>query len=217
MMEEPQELQITGKGELRFAKFISFVFHPLLMPTYGFILIFCTKNYIATFVRYEIKLIIIGITFFFTFVLPAINAFVLLKMGRIKSLEMESQQERLIPYGSAVLYYAALLYLFHNSNNFLTIFKTVILGAACSIVLTLIINIKWKISAHMIGVGGVGGALLGIMYRLRVDMEFVFFMIILAAGFIGYARLRLNAHTPAQVYAGFLLGFLIQLGLTMTY
>ena len=210
------ELQIPTKGEIKLAKLISYIFHPLLMPTYGFVLFFCTKNYISTFVPTNIKLIIIGITFFFTFVLPAINAFVLLKLGRIKSLEMETQRERLIPYGSAVLYYIALLYLFYNTN-FLDFFKMVILGAACCILITLLINTRWKISAHTIGIGGVAGVVLGVIYRLQVDLELVFFVVILIAGIIGYARLRLNAHTPAQVYTGFLLGFLIQLILMLLY
>ena len=215
-MEEYQEVYGTNRGELKFAKFISYIFHPLLMPTYGFILIFYTKNYISTFVPINIKLITIGITFFFTFLLPAINAYILLKLGRIKSLEMETQQERLIPYGSAVLYYLALLYLFHNTN-FLTIFKIVVLGAACSILLTLLINIKWKISAHTVGIGGVAGAVLGIVYKLQMDMELVFFMTVLAGGLVGYSRLRLNAHTPSQVYVGFLMGFLVQLSFTLVY
>jgi hypothetical protein len=215
-MEESMELQIPTKGEIKLAKLISYIFHPLLMPTYGFVLFFCTKNYISTFVPTNIKLIIIGITFFFTFVLPAINAFVLLKLGRIKSLEMETQRERLIPYGSAVLYYIALLYLFYNTN-FLDFFKMVILGAACCILITLLINTRWKISAHTIGIGGVAGVVLGVIYRLQVDLELVFFVVILIAGIIVYARLRLNAHTPAQVYTGFLLGFLIQLILMLLY
>ncbi len=215
-MEENQELSVSGKMETKIAKFISIVFHPLLMPTYGFILIFITKNYISTFVPFKVKLIITGITFFFTFILPAINAFVLLKMGKIRSLEMETQQERIIPYGSAVLYYLALLYLFYNTS-FLPIFKIVILGAACTIMLTLIINNRWKISAHTVGIGGVAGAVLGMSYRLQINLESVFLLLIIVAGFIGYARLRLNAHTPAQVYTGFIVGFFVQFLLTLFY
>jgi len=30
---------------------------------------------------------------------------------------------------------------------------------------------------------------------------------ILVSGLIGFARLKLQAHTPAQIYAGFILGF----------
>jgi hypothetical protein len=196
-MEEHLELPASNNSEIKLAKLISYIFHPLLMPTYGFILFFCTENYISTFVMFKVKVIIIGITFFFTFVLPAINAFVLLKMGRINSLEMETQKERLVPYGSAVLYYLALLYLFYNTN-FLEFFKIVILGAACSILLTLLINTRWKISAHTVGIGGIAGVVLGLIYRLQIDLEFAFFAIILIAGIVGYARLRLNAHTPAR-------------------
>jgi hypothetical protein len=215
-MEESPELQSPNRVEQKFAKFLSYLFHPLLMPTYGFILFFCTKNYISTFIPFKIKLIIIGITFFFTFILPALNTFVLLKLGRIKSLEMESPKERLVPYGSAILYYIALLYLFYNTN-FLDFFKMVILGAACCIFLTLLINTKWKISAHTVGIGGIAGVVLGVIYRLQIDLEFIFFIVILIAGLIGYARLRLNAHTPAQVYSGFLLGLFVQLTLILSY
>lgn len=215
-MEQQLELPVPNRAEMRFAKIISYIFHPLLMPTYGFVLFFATKNYISTFVPLKIKLIIIAITFFFTFILPAINAFVLLKLGRINSLEMETQRERLIPYGSAVLYYIALLYLFYNTN-FLDFFKMVILGAACCIVLTLLINTKWKISAHTVGIGGVAGVVFGVIYRLQIELEFVFLVVILIAGLIGYARLRLNAHTPTQVYTGFLLGFAVQLILMLSY
>lgn len=215
-MEENLDLQIPTRGERGLAKCISYLFHPLLMPTYGFILFFATRNYISTFVPFKVKVIIITITFFFTFVLPAINAFVLWKLGRIKSLEMETQKERLIPYGSAVLYYIALLYLFYNTN-FLDFFKMVVLGAACCIVLTLLINTKWKISAHTVGIGGVAGVILGVIYRFQIDLEFIFFITILIAGLVGYARLRLNAHTPSQVYTGFLMGFFVQLILMLLY
>jgi membrane-associated phospholipid phosphatase len=216
-MEENPGLPISvSSGEEKFAKFISVIFHPLLMPTYGFILIFCTKNYISTFVVLRSKIVIIGITFLFTFVFPAINAIVLLKMGRIRSLEMESTKERIIPYATTALYYFALLYLFYHVN-FLFIFKMVLLGATSIILLTLLINTKWKISAHTAGIGGVAGAILGMLYRLQIDLELIFFVIILIAGLVGYARLRLNAHTPAQVYSGFLLGFLVQLMLIMLY
>jgi membrane-associated phospholipid phosphatase len=69
----------------------------------------------------------------------------------------------------------------------------------------------------MVGVGGITGAILAISYRLQSDIQLSFFSILLIAGFVGYARLKLNAHTPAQVYTGFLVGFLIQMGLIVFY
>ena len=212
------EVQPVAKksGEEKLTKFISYILHPLLMPTYGFAIIFFTKNYISTFTPPRIKLLIIGITFLFTFLLPTINALILLRIGRIRSLEMETTSERVIPYGSAVLYYFALFYLFFNAD-FPSIFKILILGAAISILMTMLINYRWKISAHTIGIGGLTGAALGIIYRLHLDMHYVLMLLLFLSGVIGYARLKLNAHSPAQVYSGFLLGFSIELLLMFFY
>lgn len=202
--------------ETRIAKLISYLFHPLLMPTYGFAIIFFTSNYISTFTSVSVKLVILSITFIFTFLLPTANALILLKMGRIKSLEMETINERIIPYTSAALYFFALFYLFYNAE-FPSIFKILILGAAVSILLTIFISLKWKISAHTIGIGGIAGAALGISYRLQLDLHFILMLVILFSGIVGYARLKLNAHTPAQVYSGFILGFFVELLMMIFY
>lgn len=215
-MESGTESIIRKSGEEKLAVFISYILHPLLMPTYGFVLIFFTKNYISMFTPYNYKVVIIGVTFLFTFVLPTINAFILLRMGRIKSLEMKTTSERIIPYSSTAVYYFALFYLFYN-RQLPGVFKILVLGAAISIVLTMVINYRWKISAHTIGIGGIAGAALGIMYRLQLDLNFILMLIILLAGIVAYARLKLKSHTPAQVYTGFLVGFAVELLLMFLY
>ena len=215
-MESEVQPVVKKSGEEKLAKFISYILHPLLMPTYGFSIIFFTRNYISTFTPPRIKFIIIGITFLFTFLLPTINALILLRIGRIRSLEMETASERVIPYGSTVLYYFALFYLFFNAD-FPSIFKILILGAAISILLTMLINYKWKISAHTIGIGGISGASLGIIYRLQLDMNLILMILLFVSGVVGYARLKMNSHSPAQIYSGFLLGFSIELLLMIFY
>lgn len=202
--------------ETRIAKLLSSLLHPLLMPTYGFLIIFYTNNYFSTFTSSNLKIVILSITFIFTFLLPIINVLILFKMGRIKSLSMETKEERIIPYTSAALYYFALFYLFYNAG-FPNIFQILILGAALSILLIIFVSLKWKISAHTTGIGGLAGAALGITYRFQLDMHLVLMLIILFSGIVGYARLKLNAHTPAQVYSGFILGFSIELLLMIFY
>jgi hypothetical protein len=202
--------------ETRIAKLFSYLFHPLLMPTYGFLLIFCTTNYIATFTPLNLKLIILGITFLFTFILPSINTLILLRAKKINSLEMETSRERTIPYISTSLYFFALYYLFYNAE-FPPVFVILILGAAISILLTFIVNFKWKISAHAIGIGGIIGAVMGISFRLAIDLRLILVLCIFIAGCVGFARLKLNAHSPSQVYTGFLTGFVIELALMLFY
>ncbi len=161
------------------------------------------------FVTTSLKLLILSITFVFTIFLPALNAFILLKMKRIESLQMHTQSERVVPYFSTALYYFALFYLFY-SIGFSSIITLLILGGGVSILLTLLINYKWKISAHMIGVGGLCGALLAIIFKHSIESVWIFYLAIFAAGLIGFSRLKLNAHTPSQVYSGFVLGFVVE-------
>jgi hypothetical protein len=202
--------------ETKIAKTISILFHPLLMPTYGFALIFFTQNYISTFIPLNAKLLIIGITFIFTFLLPTINALILLRLGRIHSLEMETTRERVIPYLSTFMYYLALSYLFYSAE-FSPVFIILILGATLCVLATFLINFKWKISAHAVGIGGIVGGIIGISIRLMIDLQLIIILTILISGLIGFARLKLLSHTPAQVYIGYLTGFLIQLLLMIFY
>jgi membrane-associated phospholipid phosphatase len=58
----------------------------------------------------------------------------------------------------------------------------------------------------MLGMGGLVGTFLGLALRYQVDALQLVSALVLLSGLVGYARLRLNAHTPAQVYAGFLSG-----------
>lgn len=84
------------------------------------------------------------------------------------------------------------------------------IGAVASVTLAFLINLKWKISAHMIGIGGLTGALVCMTLLLETNMiSFIVFAII-ASGITATSRLTLNAHTPHQLVAGYLLGISCQ-------
>ena len=44
-----------------------------------------------------------------------------------------------------------------------------------------------------------------------MGLDYILALVMLMAGIVGYARLKLNAHTPAQVYSGFLLGVVVEI------
>jgi membrane-associated phospholipid phosphatase len=67
---------------------------------------------------------------------------------------------------------------------------------------------SWKISIHMVGIGGLLGAVLALTtYHYPMDALILLCSIILIAGGLASARLWLGAHTKGQVYAGFAVGF----------
>ena len=86
------------------------------------------------------------------------------------------------------------------------------MGAAFSVTAAFVINLKWKISIHMLGMGGIVGTIIGLILRYQIDAVPLVISLVILSGLVGYSRLRLDAHTPLQVYAGFVLGTLILTG-----
>ncbi|MCC7050704.1 MAG: hypothetical protein IT239_02855, partial [Bacteroidia bacterium] len=133
----------------------------------------------------------------------------LYKLGWLSGLESPERNERKLPYIITAIYYTTAYYLL-SKLPLPSVILLSVLGASIIIIITSVINLFWKISAHMIGVGGLIGALLALSFKYLVDSGFILSLSILAAGLLGFARLQLKAHTPAQVYIGFLLGLSIQ-------
>ena len=60
----------------------------------------------------------------------------------------------------------------------------------------------------MIGIGGLLGGIMGISRVYLLNPYWAFIIVLLIAGLLGGARIQLKKHPPAQVYAGFGLGFI---------
>lgn len=196
--------------ESRLAKVIAIAFHPLIVPTLGFFILFNSSTYFSLILSPQIKLGIYFVVFFNTCFVPALLTLYLKKKNMIDSLEMETTEERKLPYLATAFFYAFTYYLLRKLHISPVIY-VFMLGATISLVLTILINTRWKISAHMIGWGGLTGAIIGIAFRLGADLRIVIALVFLVSGLVGYSRLKLSAHTPAQIYSGFLLGSSCQL------
>jgi hypothetical protein len=194
------------------ALFISAIFHPLLMATYACLLLFFAfKNTVfelmtASATKWQITLTVCA----FTFVLPVLNIYLMYKLRRVNTLTLSDQSERTFPYIMTAIFYFGLFYLFYDLRIWESI-KLFVLCAGTGILLTAIINLKYKISAHMVGIGGIVGMMISLSLLLRYDL-FVFILVaVFISGIIGWARILLEEHKPSQVYTGFLLGLFCQI------
>ncbi len=198
----------------KIATFISYVFQPLLMATYGCLFVFFglhTSIY-AIYTPFKTKIAIILMVFVFTFFIPVFNLLILYKLKYISSLRMENRQERVFPLIMTALCYFGLFYLIYNFNIWPAI-KLFVLGGGICILLAAIVTVWWQISAHLIGIGGVLGVLLALCYYMQMSIIIPISGCILLAGIIGFARLQLKAHSPTQIYIGFLVGCSVQFSL----
>lgn len=185
----------------------SYLFHPLFVAVYGFSIILFTDNYFSYFFNLQIKLLLLSITISFTCVLPVLNLYVLKRLKLISSFYLEDGKERTFPYIITSMFYLGMVFLIKDFQ-IPTIYMSFLLAAAFSILLAAIINLKWQISAHLIGLGGLAGSVLALSLILRQNLLMWFCFIVVAAGLTAFARIQLNAHSPKQVYVGFLVGLM---------
>jgi membrane-associated phospholipid phosphatase len=87
--------------------------------------------------------------------------------------------------------------------------NNLVLAAAFIIVVILLISIKWKISAHMAGIGGLFGALIVFTFNMNTDFIPYIIATIFIAGLLGSSRMILKLHNPGQIYTGFGTGVVV--------
>ena len=186
------------------AHITSAVFHPLLMITYGMLLAL-TYTYLAIY-PWAIRGMILGGVFFSTALVPGLFIFLMVKTGSAKNLELTDRRERLLPYLIIITSnLTCLFFLYKMRMPFWML--SLIISAIAALVVSLCINFFWKISAHMLGIGGLLGGIMGICRMQMSDPYGLFMLGFLFAGMLGVSRIMLGRHTPMQVYAGFALGF----------
>lgn len=190
--------------EKKLATLISYLAHPLLIPMLGVLLISKSGTYAAEIDQNLIQFIYLSV-FILTFMLPLGLIPLFYYSGLVKNIQFTERRERLTPlYITLVLYLSA--YYVMRKIPMSQIYQSFLFAASLSILLILIICYFWKISAHMVGWGGLTGLILSLSFKYNIDLFMLLIAGILCSGCIGYARLRLDAHSPSQVYCGFLLG-----------
>ena len=181
---------------------LSMVFYPLFVPTYG-VALFC----LTTQCPMEWAWIAIVGTLVFTCILPLSSIGILIKAGKVKNIQISNAAERTMPYLYSTIGFAFWAYLMGHvleAPSFLTI---VSIGATVAIGGITLINRWWKISAHLTGVGGLLGGIFSYYIAIHSTPDWhLFLTLMLFSVVMMFARLRLNAHTSAQVAAGWLWG-----------
>lgn len=184
---------------------ITYIFQPLLIPTYCIILLLQIDPFVSLPLTY--KLLAIGGTIICTLILPAIPILVMIRKGQIKDIFISNRRERTIPYLASI--FAYIVWLFYLSNiQFPPTLVIVAGGSLLSIAGMILINFKWKISAHTAGMGGLVGSIVAVSYLATILPTLLIVLSIVLSGLVAISRIELKAHTPKQIAGGFVWGFL---------
>lgn len=188
------------------AKGISIIFHPLLIPSIGFLLLFYSGFYFSM-MNWEVKKFVLLIVFFTTCILPLLTI-AFLSMNERFSPGMEKSTDRVLPLMFSAIYYYIGYYLLGRLPIF-PVYKVFLISTILVIILLMVVSLRWKISNHMASIGGLTGALIALSLRLQINTSYILALVFLIAGLVGTSRLILKKHNPLQIYAGYALGFLV--------
>ncbi len=213
-----QEIALNTLGEQPpvlkiFAKIVSYIFHPLFIPTYIFLWLayrFPANFYDVTPTSLALKKISV---FWLTAFFPAFSVFLLWKLKFIENVFLRTQKDRIIPYIITMIFYWWMWYLSRNQafDDQPEVLKFFYFGIFLNTVFGLIINNFIKISMHAMGAGTLLAFMVLTCIQYQTFLGADILMATFLTGIICSARLLLNHHSNAEIYTGLFVGVLCQL------
>lgn len=193
------------------AKLISFVFHPLFIPTYFFIYLMQEFPYeFAGITEWQLKMRFFGV-FWLTAFFPAFAVFLLWRLKFSESIFLRTQKERIVPYIISMFFYWWMYYLSRNFTDQPIVLKFFFMGIFLATVVGLILNNYFKISMHGMGVGGITTALILTSFHYQVGNGIAISIALLITGLVCTARLLVSDHSIKELYTGLFGGVLCQI------
>lgn len=188
------------------ATFISVIFHPILIPTFGFLLLFNSDFYFSM-LTWEVQRYVLLIVLFSTGILPMLSVAILAINPKF-DINMDKSRDRIMPLlFSSVFYYIGFILL--GRMKAFPVFKLFLVASVLLIIVLLIISFRWKISNHMAAIGGLTGTIFALSFRSGVNPVYAILLVVLVSGIVGTARLVLAKHNIFQLIAGYAIGFTI--------
>lgn len=187
------------------AKFISIVFHPLLMPLYGLGIIFTAPTFLG-YMPVKVKKILFLLVFINNVFIPLILLPFFKNRHLISTYTIEGKKERAVPLiMMSVLYSVTSFVIFRYQIP--VFLKSFIFASTFLVIFVTLINFWYKISIHAVASGALNAVV--VLLSIKMSSSLVGYLIstILTAGLILSSRLKLNSHNPGQVWSGFFTGF----------
>lgn len=209
---EQNENQVRYPKWINFlAKLVSYVFHPLFVGVMmaGY-LIFVHPYFFVGFSEKQkmLKLLaVINNNVFF----PLIVVVLLRALGFNKSLLLQTQKERIVPYLASITFFFWSYYVFKNQPEVPRVLVNMCRGMFFAAAVALVLNNNYKISMHAIGVGGLLGLMTVILFNGNLDSGLPIMLAVLITGAVMTARKIISDHHWFDIITGFILGFLTQL------
>lgn len=191
------------------ARFFSYVFHPLWMPALVFFLALRTDPYLRAFFPKELSILFI-LMLGINIVAPGLSVLFMLRNKLISDIEITQRKERIVPFFIVLMYYLITYTMLRRAELPVPVsIYSMFLGVILTLLIAILVNSVWKISIHMMASGGMVGTFLGLFQIHSYGDPGMLIVLLAIATLLAFSRIYQGKHSVAQVYAGFLVGVLI--------
>ena len=192
------------------AQLISYLFHPLFIPTFFMLYLIRVIPYeFAGITEWQLKLRVFSV-FWLTAFFPAFAVFLLWRLKFSESIFLRTQKERVIPYVITMFFYWWMYYLSRNFTDQPLALKFFYFGIFIASSLGLIVNNFIKVSLHAMGVSGLLMAVLLVNLHYPISNVLWVGATILLSAIVVSARMIVSDHTKQELVIGFAIGVLTQ-------
>jgi hypothetical protein len=153
--------------ESKIARLISYILHPLLMPTYALLLLFNQNTYYVLILPEKLKWALTGLILGNTFILPTVIIWLMLQKGLISSLQLPERKERTFPFVIAAISYFATYFMLGNMG-LPSVFLLFLLGGAILVVVAASLIFSGRSASHD-GHRSLAGGFAGLMFTHHLN------------------------------------------------
>ncbi len=193
------------------ASFIAYIVHPVFVPFYIIcFLVYLQPQFFAGLTPAGKTILLIRFLMMYCF-FPIVTVLLAKGLGFVNSLFLKTQKDRIIPYMACIIFYFWMAYVLRHQPEFPEQVIQLAMGIFIASSIGLLFNIYMKISLHTIAMGILLAFMLLFTASQASDNIPYLTATFLLVGLVSTARFITSDHTPKEIYAGLLVGFVSML------
>ena len=192
------------------AHLLSYVLHPLFIPTYFFLFLMQVLPFeFVGITEWQLKMRLFSVAWLTAF-FPAFAVFLLWRLKLSDSIFLRTQKERIIPYVITMFFYWWMYYLSRNFTDQPIALKFFYLGIFVASAIGMTVNNFMKVSLHAMGIAGLTTAVILVSVFYPVNNAVWVLLAIFLTALVISARLVVSDHTKKELIVGLFIGVLTQ-------
>ena len=192
------------------AHLMSYVFHPLFIPTYFFLYLMQVVPFeFVGITEWQLNMRLFSVAWLTAF-FPAFAVFLLWRLKLSDSIFLRTQKERIIPYVITMFFYWWMYYLSRNFTDQPVALKFFYLGIFVASAIGLTVNNFMKVSLHAMGIAGLMTAVILVSVFYPVNNAIWALLTVLLTALVISARLVVSDHSQKELVVGLFIGICTQ-------